>query len=140
MAETILEEAQRLVHGPRQQAYGHPADDFGRTGRLWGAILGLPDAVPPDLVALCLVAVKISREVNAPKRDNRVDGAGYFETLDLIRQRQEFAESVPRKQFREAVLVGRDMCLDVRTVNGRYGLCSSGRGHDGPHAYAESYP
>lgn len=85
--ETILEEAQRLVHGPRQQSYGHPFDDFSRTGRLWGAILGC-DPIPPDLVALCLVAVKISREVNAPKRDNRVDMAGYAETLDLVRQRQ----------------------------------------------------
>lgn len=85
--ETILEEAQRLVHGPRQQSYGHPFDDFSRTGRIWGAILGIPD-VPPDKVALCLVGVKISREVNAPKRDNRVDMAGYAETLDLVRQRE----------------------------------------------------
>jgi len=87
--ETILQEAQRLVHGPRQVSYGHPYDDFSRTGRMWGAILGLPEAVPPDLVALCLVAVKVSREVNAPKRDNRVDMAGYAETLELVRQRQE---------------------------------------------------
>ena len=85
--ETILQEAQRLVHGPRQQSYGHPFDDFTRTGRMWGAILGRED-VPPDLVALCLVAVKIGREVNAPKRDNRVDMAGYAEALDLVRQRQ----------------------------------------------------
>ena len=88
--ETILQEAQRLVHGPRQQSYGHPFDDFTRTGRMWGAILGRED-VPPELVALCLIAVKISREVNAPKRDNRVDIAGYAETLDLVRDREQFA-------------------------------------------------
>jgi len=33
-----------------------------------------------------MVGLKISREVNKPKRDNRVDGAGYFETLDMVRQ------------------------------------------------------
>lgn len=87
MTETILEEAQRLVYGPRQQSYGHPADDFARTGRLWGAILGIDD-VRPDLVGLCLAAVKISREVNAPKRDNLVDLAGYAGAVSLIRERE----------------------------------------------------
>ena len=81
--ETVLQEAQRLVHGDRGQDYGHPLDDFTRTGRIWGAILGIPD-VAPELVGLCMVGVKISREVNAPKRDNRVDGPGYFETVDMI--------------------------------------------------------
>lgn len=84
--ETITEEAQRLVLGDRQADYGHPADDFARTGRIWGAILGIPD-VPPELVALCMVGVKMSREVNSPKRDNRVDGIGYWLTDELIHQR-----------------------------------------------------
>jgi hypothetical protein len=87
--ETILEEAQRLVHGDRGANYGHPIDDFTRTGRMWGAILAEwakdpTRPVPPRVVALCMVALKISREVNAPKRDNRVDGAGYFETADMV--------------------------------------------------------
>ncbi len=85
--ESPLMEAQRIVAGARQDAYGHPFDDFTRTGRMWGAILGVDD-VPPDKVALCLIAVKISREVNAPKRDNVVDIAGYAETLALVREHQ----------------------------------------------------
>ena len=80
--ETILQEAQRLVHGDRGEAYGHPLDDFGRTAKIWSAILGID--VQPEQVALCMVGVKISREVNKPKRDNRADGAGYFETLDMV--------------------------------------------------------
>jgi hypothetical protein len=90
---TILEEAQGLVYGPRQGAYGHPIDDFTRTGRMWGAILAdwavdPSQPVPPELVALCMAAVKISREVNAPKRDNVVDLAGYAATLELVREAQ----------------------------------------------------
>ena len=85
--ETAVEEAYRLVHGARQESYGHPFDDFTRTGRMWGAILGIPD-IPPAQVGLCMAAVKISREVNAEKRDNRVDLAGYAETIDLVRQRE----------------------------------------------------
>lgn len=81
--ETVLEEAQRLIYGDRNADYGHPLDDFGRTGRIWGAILGIPD-VAPELVGLCMVAVKVSREVNHPKRDNRVDGPGYFGCVQMI--------------------------------------------------------
>lgn len=88
VGETILEEAQRLVHGDRGGDYGHPIDDFTRTGRLWGAILGLPGPVPPETVGLCMAAVKISREVNRPKRDNRVDAAGYLETVQMIHERR----------------------------------------------------
>lgn len=85
--ETVLEEAQRLVYGPRQNNYGHPADDFTRTGRMWAAILGV-EVVTPAQVALCMCAVKISRECHRPKRDNLTDLAGYAATLALVRERE----------------------------------------------------
>ena len=92
LGETILEEAQRLVHGDRQTDYGHPIEDFTRTGIIWGAIIGHRqhhEPVTPEQVAMCMVGVKLSRECHHPKRDNRTDGAGYFATLDMVRQRQE---------------------------------------------------
>ncbi len=82
-SKSILREAERLVHGPRQEAYGHPTDDFTRTGRMWGAILGTDD-VPPELVGLCMVALKLSREVNQHNDENLIDGAGYLETVRLV--------------------------------------------------------
>lgn len=82
VTESVLGEADRLVSGDRQADYGHPLDDFTRTGRIWGAILGIPD-VSAEKVGLCMVGVKISREVNHPKRDNRVDGPGYFKCVDM---------------------------------------------------------
>lgn len=69
-------EAATHVYGERQASYGHPATDFERTGQIWGAILGIPP-VPAHLVALCMAGLKISREVNKPKRDNIVDLIGY---------------------------------------------------------------
>jgi hypothetical protein len=86
--ETPLQEAQRLVHGDRGADYGHPIEDFGRTGRMWGAILGLDRAVTAEEVGLCMAAVKISRQVNKPKRDNMTDLAGYAETVYMITQRR----------------------------------------------------
>jgi len=85
--ESALQEAQRLVHGDRGAAYGHPIDDYTRTGRMWGAILGIPD-IDPRLCCLMMGAVKISRETNAPKRDNRVDLAGYAECAQMVADEQ----------------------------------------------------
>lgn len=85
--ETILEEAQRLVHGRRGADYGHPIDDYTRTGRLWGAILGVPD-IDPRICCLMMAAVKISREVNKHKRDNLTDLAGYAECASMVAERQ----------------------------------------------------
>ena len=78
----ILEEANGLVHGDRQQAYGHPIDDFTRTAKMWSAILG--HEVTAEQVGLCMCAVKISRQVNRPKRDNMVDLAGYAATVEMV--------------------------------------------------------
>ena len=38
---------------------------------------------------LIMNCVKMSREVNHPKRDNRVDGPGYWGTLDMVIDERE---------------------------------------------------
>ena len=76
---SVLLEADGLVHGDRNATYGHPLDDFKRTAKIWGAILGIE--ITPEQVGLCMCGVKISRECNKPKRDNMVDLAGYAETV-----------------------------------------------------------
>lgn len=85
--ETILEEAQRLVHGDRGADYGRPIHDYTRTGRMWGAILGIPD-IDPRIACLMMAAVKISREVNKHKADNLVDLAGYAECASMVAEDQ----------------------------------------------------
>ena len=82
--EAILDEAKRLVHGDRNDDYGHPFHDFNRAATMWTVIL--ETRVTAEDVALCMIAVKIAREVNKPKRDNLVDIAGYAEALDMVRQ------------------------------------------------------
>lgn len=92
--ETILEEARRLTSGDRIKEYGHPAVDYRATGLIFTAIVErwlqseagfkgfrMP-VMPPRVAALMMIGVKVSREAGKPKRDNRVDGAGYFEVVD----------------------------------------------------------
>jgi hypothetical protein len=78
--ESALLEAQGLVHGDRNAAYGSPLDDFRRTAKMWSAILGVE--VQPEKIGLCMIAVKLSRECNKHKRDNLVDIAGYAECTE----------------------------------------------------------
>ena len=75
MDEDILEEAMRLTSHERNDAYGPPNQDFSRTAKMWSAILG-HDIDAKD-VALCMIALKMSRATWASKRDNWVDIAGY---------------------------------------------------------------
>lgn len=84
--ESILQEADRLVSGERGGDYGHPFDDFSRTAKMWSAIFGID--VRPEQVPLAMICVKVSREVNKPKRDNVVDIAGYAKTLDMVNERR----------------------------------------------------
>lgn len=78
----ITTEAHELVSGARQDEYGPPHEDFGRTAQLWSVVLDTP--VTAEQVALCMVMLKLSREIHASKRDNRVDACGYLEALDLV--------------------------------------------------------
>lgn len=85
--ENPLDVANKLVDGDRQSAYGHPFDDFSKTAKIWSAILGID--VTPRQVALCMIGVKISREVNKHKDDNLDDMAGYIKTLWMVIQREK---------------------------------------------------
>ena len=80
--ETVCGEADRLVSGDRGSSYGHPLDDFAKTAAFWSVILGV--RVTEEQVALCMIAVKQSRELNKEKRDNKVDIAGYTKCLDMV--------------------------------------------------------
>jgi len=94
--QSTLLEAERLVHGDRNASYGHPLDDFTRTAKMWSAILGIE--VRPEQIGLCMIAVKLSRECHAPKRDNLVDIAGYAETVEWLKH-EAWRRSVQAETF-----------------------------------------
>lgn len=71
----VAEDAIEVKTGDRQAAYGDATANHKRIARMWGEIIGAP--ITAKQVALCMIAVKISREINKPSRDNLVDIVGY---------------------------------------------------------------
>lgn len=80
----LAEYASRIVFDDRNDDYGHPLDNLERAAKIWSVILDVP--ITAEQVALCMVGMKMAREVNKPKLDNATDGIGYWLTLAEIRQ------------------------------------------------------
>jgi hypothetical protein len=77
---TLAADAVQAVTGPRQRDYAHPKINFQRIANLWSIVLDVD--ITPEQVALCMIQVKIAREMNRHTRDNIVDLIGYSLTLD----------------------------------------------------------
>ena len=72
---SLLSQATATVMGARQDSYGTPEANLGRTAALWSAYLGI-DVSAQDC-ALMMALVKVSRLRNGYQRDSYVDLIGY---------------------------------------------------------------
>ncbi|NBZ96874.1 MAG: hypothetical protein EBR40_10690 [Proteobacteria bacterium] len=84
---SILSEAEHLTTEDRQDSYGHPAHDYGRVSAAFNALTG--HNLTTEEAILFMVCVKMAREAYRPKRDNRVDAAGYLNCLDMVVQARD---------------------------------------------------
>lgn len=83
----ILEEAQKIIYGDREQTYGKPDANLKRIADLWEVyLLSKPETLPitPEDVCWMMVLLKMARQMNADKRDNLVDAAGYIALIERI--------------------------------------------------------
>lgn len=85
---TVLQEAQNIIYGDRQEAYGSATDNFERTTAGWNAILSkkLNDKITPEDVGLMMIWLKVSCEVNKPTRDNLIDICGYAGCIEKVKK------------------------------------------------------
>ncbi len=84
---SILREAEEIVSGARQEAYGHPLDNWGLTARLMEPIL--KTSVTAEQAAMCAIAMKVSRLCHSYKRDSVVDIAGYAAVISMIHDERQ---------------------------------------------------
>jgi hypothetical protein len=77
----VLDEAKRITATDRNSSYGEPEDNFQRIADFWNVFLQdkLKDGakITAGDTAALVIMVKLAREMNAPKEDNKVDIAGY---------------------------------------------------------------
>lgn len=78
--EELLKKADALVNGDRNQAYGHPYDDYRRVAEIYNAITG--QYMDASDCAMMMIAVKLARlgkhhNGNTVHEDSLVDLAGY---------------------------------------------------------------
>jgi hypothetical protein len=87
VATTAIE----LVHGDRNQDYGHPEDNHGRTQRLWNAYLKDKLSAPLSMRDVCMLNVlqKVSRDANRPKSDNLVDIVGWSLNAEIVSEAED---------------------------------------------------
>ena len=79
---SVLEEADKIINGPRQNDYGSADVSFQMIGKAWESILHAP--VSAHQVALCMAALKLVRESYNHKEDNLIDAAGYIGLAEQI--------------------------------------------------------
>lgn len=82
VTKSVLQEAEEIINGERRDAYGPAEESFQRIATMWSVIL--KREVTSHQVALCMIAFKICREINKPKRDNLVDIAGYTALAEKV--------------------------------------------------------
>jgi hypothetical protein len=91
MPESIFDEAKRVIQD-RRAAYDEREQNFTRIATLSGRwCLGI--TVTPEQVAMCMIGMKLAREVYKPGRDNRVDMCGYADCLEELVNAKEAAGS-----------------------------------------------
>ena len=100
MTESILEEAQRLIHGPRNKNYGHPRENFAEIAALFSGYLG--KEITDIDVANLMILVKIARvKGTGYHRDSFTDIAGYAGCVGRIYEEdaEEFVSTTGATEY-----------------------------------------
>ena len=115
MDKSTLQQAHNLVYGARGELYDHPADDYGRTVKLFKLMTGIEmSAADGTLFMLC---VKLSRLAHAhqqnfepiKKQDTVVDGEGYLDCYWQVITRKETQCKQPNESPMQYAMLNGDL-------------------------------
>jgi hypothetical protein len=91
---SVLDEAVRIVHGPRRKEYGHPLDNHTLTADYYNGYLrkrypGIQ--ITAEDVCILNLLQKVSRmaTTNTITRDGLVDICGYAANVELVQDERE---------------------------------------------------
>jgi len=88
---TFLETANEIIHGERNEQYGHPYEDFEIIAQFWSQFLGL--AITRKQVAAMMILLKTARlSHNIHHEDSWIDIAGYVGCADRVQRRIDGTE------------------------------------------------
>jgi hypothetical protein len=90
-APTMLEQADAIISGDRQRDYGDKLQNFSQIAMLWqgtlATVLAPNAAITPELVAMCMIQVKLARLAKSPDHfDSLMDVAGYAGCMSILQQ------------------------------------------------------
>lgn len=88
MSETVLQEAERVINGPKRDDYGPALESFSKIAMGWEIIIGV--TVTPEQVALCMDWLKTCRWLNGQQHDSLVDKAGYTGLIEVMQKERTF--------------------------------------------------
>lgn len=87
----ILQEAESIIYGDREQTYGQPSKNLDCIAQFWTAYLAnrknSDERLGATDVAAMMTLLKIARLANSPEhRDSLVDGCGYLALIERCHQ------------------------------------------------------
>lgn len=87
---SYIREANNLINGERNEAYGPMKESFEGIGQMWSVILRRKlfkeCTITAEDVCMCMSALKLARNGFSHKDDNIIDMIGYGEILGKIRE------------------------------------------------------
>ncbi|QBP31074.1 hypothetical protein SEA_REFUGE_55 [Mycobacterium phage Refuge] len=99
MSETVLQEAERLINGERQQTYGDASESFDRIASLWQSYFNNEIRITGLDVTNLMILLKVSRTKGTFHRDSYVDIGGYAGLGERLYDEAQKKDEFVRNEF-----------------------------------------
>lgn len=113
----ILDAAEKIVTGERQQTYGDPEDNFGTIAQMWEAYLGVPiSAMDVSMMMVLLKVARVSGRPDLTTIDNFIDICGYAACGGEVAHREGRTRDSHKEESEEDILKKRIAEMDVTKI------------------------